>query len=97
MAERRCEYDEVREILLELKDRECLANDAYASALRVVAFIELCQLPAPQLLTHGEGSIVLEWELLDRTVYITVSATNVSWLCTSSERILSRLDTVLTR
>ena len=90
-------WEEVRETLLALRDCEGLADDAYAAALRVISFIELCYLPTPLLMTHGADSIVFYWETPERTVYVTISAAHVSWLCSSPEKILSRLDAALMR
>ncbi len=95
--ELRQEYLELGEALSELtevKEEEEWRIDTlvYDAASQVAAQLMDNFLPTPRIFSHGPESVVFNWSHETDNLYLTISASKISALISSPERIKRRVD-----
>jgi hypothetical protein len=91
------EYLELGEALSEMvgfeKDDEWKIDEpVYATACYIASELMATPYPAPRIFNHGPKSVVFNWSVGTKNLYLTISPNRISALLSSPERIEQRMD-----
>jgi hypothetical protein len=90
-------YQELGEALNEMTDLEegdywKIDQSVYDAASYVAAQLMAYSIPAPRILSHGQESVVFNWTEETNSLYLTISASGISALISTPQRIIHRMD-----
>jgi hypothetical protein len=90
-------YDEVEGALIELRNLEDeehwkIEDVVFGTALQLAAVLTQGGFPAPSVFSHGSKSVVFNWCEADDNLYLTVTASKLFVLASSSEGISLRAE-----
>jgi hypothetical protein len=91
------EYLELGEALsemvkLEEDDEWRIDKPVYATACYIAAGLKVAPYPAPRIFNHGPKSVVFNWSVGTKNLYLTISSNRISAMVSSPERIERRID-----
>lgn len=77
---------------LEIEDEWRIDTSVYDAASQVATQLMDNSFPAPHIFNHGPESVVFNWSHETDNLYLTISASKISALISSPERITQRID-----